>query len=88
MDFKILKYRDFSEYPNIYEDGRQEFYINHVKIMEQKYNISLPKIKKVIVGDSENPFTEIYFEDGLVLYDEIVCPWMRGNKERIANLIK
>jgi hypothetical protein len=87
MEFKILNYRNREEYPNNYKYGKQEFYIKHVKVMEQKYNISLPRIKEVIIGDSEYPFTEVYFEGGLVLYDEEVSPhWTQNeNKKRISN---
>lgn len=89
MAFKIIKYKNGEEYPNIYEDGKPEFYIKHAEIIGQRYGISLSEIKKVMIGDSENPITEIYFEDGLVLYDEEMCPWMRNdNKKRVEEFLK
>lgn len=85
-NFKIFKYRDGSEYPRHYNDGKTEFYVKHVEIMGKRYDKVLPKIKKVIIGDSEYPVTEIHFEDGLILWDEEVSPkWTRKeNEETLA----
>lgn len=70
MDFKVLRLRDNTEYPSVYTDGKCETYINRVKNLEKKYNVTLPKIEKVLIGDSEYPINEIHFENGLVLLDE------------------
>jgi hypothetical protein len=68
-DFKIVRYRG-GEYPNCYNDGKQETYIEHVRVMEHRYNVQFTNIVKVVIGDNECPVTEIHFEDGLILYDE------------------
>lgn len=89
MEFKILKYRDGKEYPNHYQDGKCEVYVKRVENMEKRYEISLPKITEVIVGDSEYPMTEIYFEGGLMLIDEEASPWLRlENVKKIEELFK
>lgn len=88
MDFKVLIHRTGKDYPSKYSDGKHELFINRVKAMEAKYNVSLPKIKKVFIGDSEYPINEIHFEDGLELYDEEASLYPRAkneNKERIDN---
>src|SRR5437763_13123102 len=86
VGFKIVDSKNRKEYPDFYEDGKPEFYIRHVKIMERRHDISLSKIKEVVIGDSEYPFTEIHFQDGLTLYDEQVSPfWTQDeNKKRIS----
>lgn len=88
-DFKIIN-RYGKEYPNIYEDGQMEFYLTHVKIMEQRHSIVLPKIKKVFIGDSSYPVTEIHFEDGLILYDEEFSPpWaIKENKKTLKRWLR
>lgn len=70
MDFKVLRFRDNTEYPSVYTDGKCVTYTSRVKNLEKKYDVTLPKIKKVLIGDSEYPFTEIHFVNGLVLMDE------------------
>lgn len=87
-EFKIFEYRG-GEYPSCYEDGQPEFYIKHVKIMEQRYGVDFPRIKKVTIGSSEYPITEIHFEDGLVLYDEEFSPpWTQEeNKAKIREWV-
>lgn len=86
MDFKVLRFRDGTDYPSKYSDGKPELFIKRVKAMEVKYNVSLPKIEEVWIGDEEYPINEIHFEDGLRLYDEetsLYHPVKNENKERI-----
>lgn len=88
MGFKILLYRSGKEYPSEYSDGKPELFIKRVKDLELKYNVYLPKIKEVFIGDNEYPINEIHFEDGLKLYDEeaSLYPGVKSeNKERLEN---
>ena len=86
MDFQVLIHKTGEVYPSKYSDGKHEIFVNRAKAMEDKYNVSLPKIKKILIGDSENPINEIHFEGGLVLFDEEASVYPRTkneNKKRI-----
>lgn len=85
MDFKILFFRDKKDYPIKHEDGKHELFLNRVKDMEVKYDVSLPEIKQVLIGDSEYPMNEIHFDDGLVLLDEVasLTNAQKENKQKI-----
>lgn len=85
MDFKVLKFRNMEVYSSQYADGKPELFVKRVKDMEAKYDVSLPKIKHVLIGDSEYPLNEIHFVDGLVLIDEVASPTnaQKENKQKI-----
>ncbi len=84
---KILSIRG-QEYPSKYEWGKEEHWNNTLKkMMEARLVKNYPKIEMVIVGDSCNPYTEIYLEDGTMLYDENSSPWwsVDENDKVLAN---
>lgn len=81
-EIKILNYKG-ERCSGDHEEYTPEYYIEHVKLMEGRYKMTFPRILGVVVGDNEKPVTDIYFEGGLILFDEEVSPiWTRDANRR------
>ena len=81
---KIIDMRG-QKYPSKYEWGKEEYWN---KVLREMMNVRLitdyPKIEKIYVGDSSNPYNEIYLEDGTMLYDEFNSPiWAIEENDKV-----
>lgn len=90
---KILVRSSGETYPSIYEWGKEQYWIANVQLMLSKRGLdfnSFGDIKSVYIGDSNNPFNIIRFENGLELYDEVNSPdWaVKENDIALSSYLK
>lgn len=79
--FKITSY-----YGDVSDDEKlRKKYIEDVEGIEKKFNVKLPEIKTVFIGNSSMPITTIRFVGGLELIaEESMIPYIdKKNKETI-----
>lgn len=70
MDFRIIDIQTREDVPSIYLVGEREKIVGYLKRLEEKYQVTLPPITHVVMGDAGTPLDVIHFKGGLQLYNE------------------
>lgn len=65
---KLFKIKDFYGRDYSDDEGLRQKYIENVKQLEEKHDVTLPNIKSVLIGNNSNPFTTITLINGMELF--------------------